>query len=477
MIKKLLALLTFPTLIHSCTLKEDALDVKMDYMLDWQADHLHVELIYSPTEKDSVTLHYGEISYGGQADIFSCIKNFKSDDCVIQTDSAAREIKLYYQGTPELKIAYDMEYDLEDEGLNCPRELFRPNTDKDFLYVQGLNLYLHEKGDRSYLQRVTWLNKPDFPIFCMYNEDGSMTTKIAPQSDFYYKFILGDRRLHVDTFQLYGVTNYMVTAPIKNAEYNRMEIKDFFQKVYTGYQKFWNDTIDYSYTLVMYPFEKIRHEVTGLGLGHAFLSRYNHYADTILTKDRATTVAHEIGHNWISGEQWFGEGFNDLQTWYILTATGLRTIDDYVDEINYYIRKLHHSEIKNLPNDQIAENFWKLGDYSWIIYWRGAVYGFRLLGQIEAETGDKHAFKTLMTTLGKEHTLGMNRDYFMEKVSRFIDREKLEGEFEKYIIRAETMDLSQSPLPTGCTLRFEKDGTPQIHITDRAIFAEHFILE
>ena len=284
-------------------------------------------------------------------------------------------------------------------------------------------------------------------------------------------------RLHVDTFELYGVTNYMVTAPLKNADYNRADIKDFFQKVYTGYQKFWNDTIDYSYTLVMYPFEKIRHEVTGLGLGHAFLSRYNHYADTILTKDRATTVAHEIGHNWISGEQWFGEGFNDLQTWYILTATGLRTIDDYVAEINYYIRKLHHSEIRNLPNDQIADNFWKLGDYSWIIYWRGAVYGFRLLGQMETMTGDPHAFKTLMTTLGKEHTLGMKKEYFMEKVSQFIDRKTLEEEFEKYIIRAETMDLSASPLPTGCKLIVEADGTPQVQITDREAFASHFILE
>lgn len=475
--KNLFTLIMSAFMMLACSPKEEQVNVKMDYTLDWQTDHLHVSLLYTPTDADSTTLHYGEISYGGQADIFSCVKNFQGENCILKTDSAAREIKLYYEGTPTLKVEYDMEYDLEDEKLNCPRELFRPNTDKDFLYVQGLNLYLHEKGEKDYLQRVKWLHTPDFPTFCMYNEDGSFDTKVAPQSDFYYKFILGDRRLHVDTFELYGVTNYMVTAPLQHAEFNRADIKDFFQKVYTGYQKFWNDTIDYSYTLVMYPFEKIRHEVTGLGLGHAFLSRYNHYADTILTKDRATTVAHEIGHNWVSGEQWFGEGFNDLQTWYILTATGLRTIDDYVAEINYYIRKLHHSEIRNLPNEQIADNFWKLGDYSWIIYWRGAVYGFRLLGQMEAATGDPHAFKTLMTTLGKERTLGMKKEYFMETVSRFIDRKTLEDEFEKYIIRAETMDLSASPLPSGCKLIFEADGTPQVEITDREVFEKHFILQ
>ena len=52
----------------------------------------------------------------------------------------------------------------------------------------------------------------------------------------------------------------------------------------------------------------------------------------------------------------------------------------------------------------------------------------------------------------------MKKEYFMEKVSQFIDRKTLEEEFEKYIIRAETMDLSASPLPTGFKLIVEADG-------------------
>ena len=95
---------------------------------------------------------------------------------------------------------------------------------------------------------------------------------------------------------------------------------------------------------------------------------------------------------------------------------------------------------------------------------------------MEAATGDPHTFKTLMTTLSKEHTLGMKKEYFMEKVSQFIDRKTLENEFEKYIIRAETMDFSASPLPTGCKLIFEADGTPQVEITDREAFSRHFVL-
>ena len=107
--------------MFACTSQEEQVNVKMDYTLDWQTDHLHVSLLYTPTDADSTTLHYGEISYGGQADIFSCVKNFQGENCILKTDSAAREIKLYYEGTPTLKVEYDMEYDLEDEKLNCPR--------------------------------------------------------------------------------------------------------------------------------------------------------------------------------------------------------------------------------------------------------------------------------------------------------------------------------------------------------------------
>lgn len=458
----------------SCKNANLSQQIKMDYLLNWNKDRLQVKLTYTPSFPDSTILLYGDIAYGGQADIFSCIRNITSEDCSIFPDSTSRTIKLLYSGTPELHISYDIAYDLENDNLNCPRELFRPNTDSSFLYVQGLNLYLREQDDKEYLQRISWENTPPFPIFCMYNEDGSCETRTAPQREFHYKFILGDRNLCTDTFSLNGITNYMVTAPLQLAEYNRAEIKKFFKDVYTSYQKFWKDTIDYSYTLVMYPFEKIPHNVTGLGLGHAFLCRYSHYADTILTKERATTVAHEIGHNWVSGEQWFGEGFNDLQTWHVLTASGLRTIDDYVEEINSYIRSLHHSKIRNLPNSEIAGNFWKLGDYSWIIYWRGAVYGFRLLGQIEAATGRPGAFRELMLAVGKENSLGMTRERFMDAASLFIDRHILEEDFEKYIINGETMDLAATPLPSGCALYLSPDSTPQIYITDREAFARHF---
>ncbi len=119
----------------------------MDYLLNWNTDRLQVHLTYNPSLPDSTTLLYGDIAYGGQADIFSCIHNITAENCTILPDSASRSLKLLYQGRPELHISYEIAYDLENTNLNCPRELFRPNTDTTFLYVQGLNLINGESMD------------------------------------------------------------------------------------------------------------------------------------------------------------------------------------------------------------------------------------------------------------------------------------------------------------------------------------------
>ena len=138
------------------TPKEEVVYVNLN--ADGSVKEIYVVNIFE-LDADGKVIDYGE---------YESLRNMTATDEIgysgnkITVDAKAG--KLYYEGNPTLEVEYDMEYDLEDEKLNCPRELFRPNTDKDFLYVQGLNLYLHEKGDKDYLQRVKWLNKPYFPL-------------------------------------------------------------------------------------------------------------------------------------------------------------------------------------------------------------------------------------------------------------------------------------------------------------------------
>ena len=78
--------------------------------------------------------------------------------------------------------------------------------------------------------------------------------------------------------------------------------------------------------------------------------------------------------------------------------------------------------------------------------------------------------------IGKDNASNMTREPFINAASLFLNRQLLEEEFDKYIINGESMDLTTTPLPSGCTIHYTPDNIPQILITDRDAFARHFSL-
>lgn len=451
-----------------------------DYQLDWGVDRVGVTLRYQPRTDDSTVLHYGNSGFGGQTDIFGCVRNLTVNGARFKTDSLSRTVTLFHENRTPLLLHYEIVSRLPLSGLNCPMEMFRPNISENFIYCHGVNLFLrHDDADSLKTSfRVKWGVKPDFPVFCMYNPGGGTDPVSGNAADFYSTLIVGDRNLNIDTVEVRGVRNFVVTAPRNNASYNRKAIAEYFSEFYGGITCFWKEDSLPVYSLVIYPFEKIPFYVSGTGLDNGFCARYDARADTILTDGRIDLFSHEIGHNWIAADldnQWFGEGFNELQTMYMVVATGLKPLSSFVDYFNNSLGKLHHSAIRNLPNDSIRVHFWELGDYSWIPYWRGAVYAFRLTGQIEHATGNIYAFKDLMLAL-KGSTREMTRGKFMSVARHFLDSALLENDFERYIMRAETMSLETEFLPSGCVLKHRTDGTPYIEISDSCAFAAHFVL-
>lgn len=471
-------------LAGACATHRDA-PVTFDYQLDWGVDSLCVSLQYLPPRTGPDTLHYGNVEYGGQSDIFGCVKHLRVDGAKYLADSAQRLLILDAHAQQPISISYAVACRLPNDNLNCPMEMFRPNISPDFIYCHGINLFFRHLGPPSdapstsqELQRIRWGKRPDFPVFSLYHPEDAFATVTGPATDFHSTLIVGDRALCIDTLIVCGTINYMVTAPRKNAAYNRAEIARYFEHFYKGIAAFWEETTLPTYSLIVYPFEKIPFNVSGTGLQNGFCSRYSAYADTILTPERLTLFSHEIGHNWISADmenQWYGEGFNELQTIYMLVATGLQPAESFVEYLNNSLDKLHHSTIRNMPNDSISVNFWKLGDYSWIPYWRGLVYAFRLMGQIEHATGNPHAYKDLMMGL-KDHSRNMTKDQFIPVAARYLDQKMLEESFERYIIQAETIPLDPAFMPSGCGLGHKPDGTPYIEITDPALFQAHFVL-
>lgn len=458
------------------------LEPRFDYHLDWNNAGLDVGITFTRPQVDTVMLGYADASFGGQTDILDCVKNLQSEGCTVMMDSANYLIRLFDFQEQPVRITYRIEQSLPDTDLDCPKEVFRPNMTDDILYALGNHVFFMPDTEDTVLlnasMQVKWGNTPDFPVFCLYDPGHGTEDFEGKVMNFYNTVIIGDRDLHVDTAMAVGVTNYIVSAPRRNANFNNADLKAFFKFFYTAAVRFWEDTPERPYSLMVYPFQKIPFESSGLGLDGGFFGRYSAVADTILNDDRRQTYAHEIGHNWIGfGEdfQWFGEGFNDFQAIYLVTASGLKDTQNFIDFFNDYLDKLHHSEIRNLPNEEIWKNFWNLGDYSWIPYWRGSIYALRLMGMIEAQTGTEHAFKDLMMAV-KPSMDSLTPELFLDITSQFIDRQTLQEDFERYIINAETMTLQGDPLPQGCAVRYKDDGTPYLVITDEEAFAKHFVL-
>ena len=452
----------------------------IDFKLSWAGDKIHVDMSMNPIRHGTDTLYYGDIGYGGQRDIFGCVKDLRMN-VPFCTDSANLRIILQIPDKKKVTASYDIACSLPDTGVvNTPMEMFRPNITQDFLFCHGVNLFLryNDRVGRDLPVQVSWDEIPPFPTFCLYNQGQGFRTARAPSSAFQSTILVGDRHLHVDTVHVAGQTQFIVTAPRKLTEYNQAMTTSFFKDFYAAAVRFWEDTPEGPYSLIVYPFERIRHNVSGIGLDGGFCARYDAQADTVVTPARADVYAHEIGHNWVSAgfsSQWYGEGFNELQTAYLLVASGLRPLQGFVDYLNVGIRSLERSAIRNLPNDEIEENFWKLGDYSWLPYWRGEVYALRLLGQIEAHTGDPTAFKSLMLFLKRSGTQ-VNNDNWIGILKNFIPEETAREEFQRYIIQGESIPLDRGPLPSGLDFQRQEDGTPGIVITDSTAFARHFVL-
>lgn len=451
------------------------------YRLDWNNAGIDVQLIYTHPDTDTVTLSYSDPLAGGQADIFTCVKNLRADGASLLADSVHSKIQLFdFQKNP-IVLNYRIEQSLPDTDLDCPREVFRPNLNPDMLYALGDHIFLGPDEESvntdSIPIQVEWGRVPDFPVFCLYNPGKGTKPFSGILDQCAGTFIVGDPLLQMDTVEILGVNNYVVTAPKQLADYNNAQLVQFFKTFYAAAVRFWGDKPNTPYTLMVYPFQKIPFEVTGLGQNGGFLARYSADADTILNFTRKMTFAHEIGHNWIGldgDRQWFGEGFNEFQTIYLITASGMETPECFIDFFNNYLDELYHFEIRNMPNDEIREHFWEK-DYWKLPYMRGSIYALRLMGVIEQQTGTEHAFKDLMMAM-KPFKDDLTAEQFIDVTSQFVDRQWIEDDLNRYIIKGETMTLDGDPMPTGCEIRHKEDGTPYLVLTDEETFMRHFVL-
>ncbi|MGD0583175.1 MAG: hypothetical protein ABR974_09550 [Bacteroidales bacterium] len=482
-------LLVLIILAAGCTSKSDKSAGDIQYLLSYYNNRIHVRLNYKPVEIDSTKFIYGEPMFGGQPDIIKGITNIKvSDGSNLHFNPSSREISVIFKTSRKVVIEYDItDTHTAEHGLRG--ELFRPMIAENYFYCHGVNLFLNplfRDSTRKAVQTVSWKKLPGFKLFQSFDpeNDGSGVSRGEP-GDFLFMLITGAPDMITEKTKIDGTVNYLVMRINKEKDYNKKALTEYFEKYYAGIRTFWNDTTHQSYSLIVQPFLTVDHNIGGMSLGNAFAGKYSFKIDTILSIDRILVLSHEIGHHWIGGkidtdmkDQWFGEGFNDYLTYYTVAMTGLMTPRQFEHGFNSILESHYSSKLNCIPNDSVWKNYWKMGDYNKLPYRRGEIFAFYLDNQIRIMTSGKKSLHDFMLSIqefcsNKNKGYQLNVDDFVEVASRYVGKEKIKSDIDRYIIKGEPIRFTKEMLIDEFSLSF-KGSVPVLAITDEKKFTQTF---
>jgi len=449
-------------------------DRHADYVLEWKGDGLKVMLKVN-TPLDTVRFTYASEN-GGQKDQMSWFQDFAVDRGSVSIDSASRTLTIVPQRN-QAEFSYVVRCTLP-EGYGSPggclMDVFRPDIDQDMLFSRTENIFAVPVDDEEMPVTVEWASTPPYPVFCMYNPGKGTDRFQGVAGDIAWSVMAGDPLLTVDTVMVGGGKHYLVTALRKDVDLNKKQLKEYFHSFYGTISDFWGDAYSGPYSMLFFPFRNNTWEATGNGFTNGFFSRYDATADTILTINRRDLFTHEIGHKWLNnGPVWFPEGFNEMQTAYQLVASGLDDPSYFASYFNHALSGLFHNPYRNVPDEEAEEKFWEDGDYIWLLYWRGFSYAFHLCGVYEKETGHPNAWKPIMEAV-KPFIDDFTAEKFLTAMASLMDKERLQKDYEKYILQGADSDFFPEDMPSGCRIVRNAEGVPRLEITDEVAFAKHF---
>jgi len=460
----------------------------LQFQLSYTGHHsVQVAMRYTPVENDSTVFSYGEPMFGGQPDIISCMANARVNaPARIRTDPVARTFSIYHNGHDPVTIEYEI-LDTATVRKDVRKELFRPMIQPDYFYSHGVNLFLNPRFRDSTIKAtmsLEWIKPPDFPLFYGFDpENGGKSVAYSTVDSVLFSLMTGAADLTVDRFALHGTQNYIVLRGGPGNDNDRKAVRDYFTRFNQAIRRFWNDYSDPCFSLVLQPFLEADHNIGGVAYANGFIGKYR--PDTIISPHRIYTISHEVGHHWIGhklemdiSNQWFGEGFNDYITFITLFSSGLLSANDFENRMNEVFRLHYSSSIRNLPNDSVFRNYWKMGDYNKLPYRRGCLFAFYLDNQVRLNSDGKKTIRDLLLALA-EFRKTMPPKYeikveeFIQQASAFLPKEKLQSVLDEYIMKGNPIPFTNDMLIPVFRMEMEKE-IPRILITDENRFKALF---
>ena len=463
--------------------------VALQYELTLFDSSIHVELLFRPTVKDSATFTYGVLQFGGQADIFKGLQNVQAQSPArVKIDSANRKLTFYYPGSDPVKMNYDV-FDTRSENTTRS-QLFRPMIMKDYFFTHGVNLFLtpaFEAEGSTIMVSVEWKSKPPFPVFYAFDPDNDGSRIAVTTADsIAFRLLTGANDLFIKKFSSESGSNYLVLRSSGMSATVKQEVENFYLDYNAVMRKFWNDTRKINYSLVLQPYLNVNHSMSGISFGNGFIGKYNK-PDSLALGERMFVISHEIGHYYLGGVsafegednigQWFNEGFNDYLTFFNLVHAKRMNAAEFDSAFNQLFRSFYNSPIRNTPNNKIFENFWLLGDYAKLPYWRGCVFAFYLDNQLSIATRNNKSLRDLMLDLkalvAEKDKKEFTNEELINAVSKYLPRADFEKALQEYIINGTPIAFKNSMLLPIFHIEL-KDQTPVLSVANKKAFEKHF---
>ncbi len=300
---------------------------------------------------------------------------------------------------------------------------------------------------------------------------------------FLFSPITGAVDMTVDTLHTGKAVNYIVLRDYPGNPMTRQVVSTYFRRFHATIKEYWQDTSADHFSLILHPFLAANNNISGVAYNTGFVGRYKR--DTTFNMDQVFVLSHEIGHHWLGGglsismnDQWFGEGFNDYVSFSVLLSSGLITQQQFVEKMNEAFKKLYASPVRNMPNDSVFANYWKMGDHNRLPYWRGSIFAFWLDNAIRLKSGNVSSLRNVLLDLlplrkTDEEGGHITREDFLHTAARYIPEQDIPPAFDRYIIRGEPIAFTPAMLMPFFS-KTESGGVPVLAISDAAAMGNSF---
>lgn len=164
-----------------------------------------------------------------------------------------------------------------------------------------------------------------------------------------------------------------------------------------------------------------------------------------LAEDPKWTIFHEMTHKWVGGIEgpagetfWFSEGLTVHYTRLLMYRAGLCTEEEFLEDVNRTVSEFLTNPLRNMPNHEIGQMFWRDRNAQRLPYQRGSLYFAYVDGKIREASEGKRSLDDVVLSLfeRRDNSEPLTKETWLKELEKEIGSDAV-NDFESIIVRGE----------------------------------------